>query len=200
MDRMNSADHPFEPHEPPSKLLFAMEGRALLALGATLVGAPWLRRISPRGDGHPVLVIPGLGASDRSTAEFRGKWRNAVVAIKKMQLSDAQDAMEMKQQLALYVTAGNHPHILPLLGSGEADGLLYYVMPLLTGETLRARLDRERQLPVADAVLIAREVADALGYAHSLGVIHRDIKPENILLQNGHAGLVRSTLTAPSEP
>ena len=80
-----------------------------------------------------------------------------------------------------------HPHIFPLLDSGEADGLLYYVMPLVTGETLRARLERERQLSIADAVLIAREVADALGYAHTLGVIHRDIKPENILLQNGHA-------------
>jgi serine/threonine-protein kinase len=80
-----------------------------------------------------------------------------------------------------------HPHILPLLDSGDADGLLYYVMPLVTGETLRARLERERQLPVDDAVLIAREVADALGYAHGLGVIHRDIKPENILLQGGHA-------------
>jgi serine/threonine-protein kinase len=80
-----------------------------------------------------------------------------------------------------------HPHILPLLDSGDADGLLYYVMPLVTGETLRARLERERQLPVDDAVLIAREVADAVGYAHGLGVIHRDIKPENILLQGGHA-------------
>src|SRR6185312_15664300 len=80
-----------------------------------------------------------------------------------------------------------HPHILPLLDSGEANGLLYYVMPLVTGETLRSRLERERQLPVSDAVLIAREVADALGYAHGLGVIHRDIKPENILLQGGHA-------------
>ena len=80
-----------------------------------------------------------------------------------------------------------HPHILPLLDSGAADGLLYYVMPLVTGETLRARLAREKQLPIADALSIAREVADALGYAHGLGVIHRDIKPENILLQNGHA-------------
>jgi serine/threonine protein kinase len=80
-----------------------------------------------------------------------------------------------------------HPHILPLLDSGDAGGLLYYVMPLVTGETLRTRLERERQLPVADAVLITREVADALGYAHGLGVIHRDIKPENILLQGGHA-------------
>ncbi|MFL5620753.1 MAG: protein kinase domain-containing protein [Gemmatimonadaceae bacterium] len=80
-----------------------------------------------------------------------------------------------------------HPHILPLLDSGSASGLLYYVMPLVTGETLRARLEREKQLPIDVAVRIAREVADALGYAHELGVIHRDIKPENILLQGGHA-------------
>jgi serine/threonine-protein kinase len=80
-----------------------------------------------------------------------------------------------------------HPHILPLLDSGEANGLLYYVMPLVTGETLRTRLERERQLPVDDAVRIAREVADALHHAHGHGVIHRDIKPENILLQGGHA-------------
>ena len=80
-----------------------------------------------------------------------------------------------------------HPHILPLLDSGEADGLLYYVMPLVTGETLRARLEREQQLPVDDAVTIAREVADALGYAHGQGIVHRDIKPENVLLQGGHA-------------
>ena len=80
-----------------------------------------------------------------------------------------------------------HPHILPLLDSGDADGLLYYVMPLVTGETLRARLERERQLPIADAVRIAREIASALDYAHRHGVIHRDIKPENILLHDGQA-------------
>ena len=80
-----------------------------------------------------------------------------------------------------------HPHILALLDSGASDGLLYYVMPLVTGETLRARMERERQLPVADAVRIAREVASALDYAHRQGVIHRDIKPENILLQDGSA-------------
>ena len=80
-----------------------------------------------------------------------------------------------------------HPHILPLLDSGEADGLLYYVMPLVTGETLRTRLDRERQLPIADAVRVAREVAGALDYAHRHEVIHRDIKPENVLLHDGSA-------------
>ena len=80
-----------------------------------------------------------------------------------------------------------HPHILPLLDSGAADGLLYYVMPYVRGETLRGRLNREAQLPVADALLIAREVADALSEAHGQGIVHRDIKPENILLQGGHA-------------
>ena len=80
-----------------------------------------------------------------------------------------------------------HPHILPLLDSGEANGLLFYVMPYVRGETLRARLERERQLPIDDAIRIAREVADALGAAHAQGIIHRDIKPENILLQGGHA-------------
>ncbi|HUG40103.1 MAG TPA: protein kinase, partial [Longimicrobiales bacterium] len=78
-----------------------------------------------------------------------------------------------------------HPHILPLFDSGEADGFLYYVMPFVDGETLRSRLDRETQLGVEDAVRIARDIADALHYAHTRGVIHRDIKPENILLHDG---------------
>jgi serine/threonine-protein kinase len=82
-----------------------------------------------------------------------------------------------------------HPHILPLLDSGEAGGLLYYVMPFVAGESLRDRLNREKQLPIEDAVRIAREVADALGYAHSHGVVHRDIKPENILLHGSHAAV-----------
>jgi eukaryotic-like serine/threonine-protein kinase len=77
-----------------------------------------------------------------------------------------------------------HP---PLFDSGEADGFLYYVMPYVEGESLRDRLKREKQLPVEDALQISREVADALSYAHSQGVIHRDIKPENILLEAGHA-------------
>ncbi|MBS1242142.1 MAG: protein kinase [Gemmatimonadetes bacterium] len=80
-----------------------------------------------------------------------------------------------------------HPHIVPLYDSGAADGILYYVMPFIEGESLRDRLARERQLPLDEALRITREVADALGYAHGAGVIHRDIKPENILLERGHA-------------
>ena len=80
-----------------------------------------------------------------------------------------------------------HPHILGLYDSGEADGFLYYIMPYVEGESLRDRLNREKQLPLDDALQIAREVADALSYAHSHDVLHRDIKPENILLEAGHA-------------
>jgi eukaryotic-like serine/threonine-protein kinase len=80
-----------------------------------------------------------------------------------------------------------HPHILGLHDSGEVGGTVFYVMPFVQGESLRDRLTREKQLPVEDAVRIAREVASALDYAHRHGVIHRDIKPENILLHDGSA-------------
>lgn len=80
-----------------------------------------------------------------------------------------------------------HPHILGLIDSGEADGLLFYVMPFVSGESLRARLQREKQLPMPEAIRIATEVANALHYAHRQGVVHRDIKPENILLHDGQA-------------
>ena len=84
------------------------------------------------------------------------------------------------------VTANlQHPHILPLHDSGEADGFLFYVMPYVEGETLRDRIDREKQLPVDEAVALASKVAGALQHAHEHGVIHRDIKPGNILLQGG---------------
>ena len=86
----------------------------------------------------------------------------------------------------IQVTANlQHPHILPLFDSGEADGFLFYVMPYVEGETLRDRIDREKQLPVDEAVALASKVAGALHHAHEHGVIHRDIKPGNILLQDG---------------
>jgi len=98
----------------------------------------------------------------------------------------------------------NHPHILALHDSGEADGLLFYVMPYVEGESLLERIAQEKQLPVADAVRIAREVASALAYAHGHGFIHRDIKPGNILLSGGYAlvadfGLARAITRAQSD-
>jgi serine/threonine-protein kinase len=98
----------------------------------------------------------------------------------------------------------SHPNILPLHDSGDADGLLYYVMPFVEGESLRDWLNREKQLPLEDALRIVHEVADALSYAHHHGVVHRDIKPENILLAEGHAvvsdfGIARAIDAAGSE-
>ncbi|MEO7501014.1 MAG: serine/threonine-protein kinase, partial [Gemmatimonadaceae bacterium] len=81
----------------------------------------------------------------------------------------------------------NHPHILPLYDSGEADGFLYYVMPYVEGESLRERLDRQKQLPVDEAVHHANAIASALDYAHRQGIIHRDIKPENVMLYESEA-------------
>ncbi|UCC71449.1 MAG: protein kinase [Gemmatimonadota bacterium] len=86
------------------------------------------------------------------------------------------------------IAAGlQHPHILPIYDSGEAAGLLYYVMPYVEGQTLRDRLERETQLPIGDALQIIRDVANALSFAHKRGIVHRDIKPENILISEGYA-------------
>jgi eukaryotic-like serine/threonine-protein kinase len=83
-----------------------------------------------------------------------------------------------------------HPFILPLHDSGHVEDVIYYIAPYVTGESLRERIERERKLPLEDALRIARESADALDFAHRAGVIHRDIKPENILLSGGHPILV----------
>jgi len=112
--------------------------------------------------------------------------RNVAIKILKPELAAVLGAdrfvVEIKTTAAL-----QHPHILPLFDSGEADGFLYYVMPYIEGETIREKLNRETQFGIDEAVRITREVADALDYAHRHGVIHRDIKPENILLHDGRA-------------
>jgi eukaryotic-like serine/threonine-protein kinase len=113
---------------------------------------------------------------------------NRDVAIKVLRPDLAEEVGATRFLTEIQIAARlHHPHILPLYDSDQIDGLVYYVMPYIQGESLRQRLDRERQLPIADALQIAREVADALSYAHSCNVVHRDIKPANILLDSGHA-------------
>ncbi|HSR14269.1 MAG TPA: serine/threonine-protein kinase, partial [Gemmatimonadales bacterium] len=112
--------------------------------------------------------------------------RKVALKVLRPELAAAIGAERFLQEIR--TTAGlQHPHILGLLDSGETEGQLWYAMPFVPGESLRERLDRERQLPVEDAVRLATEVAGALDYAHRQGVIHRDIKPENILLHDGAA-------------
>ncbi|MGH7569779.1 MAG: protein kinase domain-containing protein [Gemmatimonadales bacterium] len=112
--------------------------------------------------------------------------RAVAVKVLRPELSAALGPERFLQEIRLAANL-THPHILPLHDSGEAESLLYYVMPYVAGESLRGRIERERRLPLADALEIARDVADALDYAHRQNVVHRDIKPENILLEAGHA-------------
>ena len=114
--------------------------------------------------------------------------RKVAVKVLRPELAESVGANRFLREIQ--VAAGlNHPHILALHDSGEANGLLYYVMPFVDGESLRTRLQRKNKLPVEEAVRLALQVADGLSFAHSHDVVHRDIKPENILLANGHASL-----------
>lgn len=137
--------------------------------------------------------------------------RKVAIKVLKPELAAALGAERFLREIE---TTANlrHPHILPLYDSGRADGqtrgraeeILYYVMPFVEGESLRERLNRDKQLPIDEALAIAREVADALGYAHAHGVVHRDVKPENILLEGGHAvvadfGIARAVNAAGGE-
>src|SRR3954471_12430094 len=128
--------------------------------------------------------------------------RRVVIKILPPELTSDMMAARFKRESE--VTAHlQHPNILPIITAGVKDGLMYYVMPFIAGESLRERLKREKQLPIGDSVTIICEVASALSYAHKQGVIHRDIKPENILLQDGHAVLadfgIAAALTLPGE-
>src|SRR5262245_42508772 len=130
-----------------------------------------------------------LGAGGMATVYLARDLRHdRDVALKVLRAELAESLGRQRFLREIRLAAGlNHPHILPLYDSGEADGFLYYVMPVMEGQTLRDRLAEEGQLSVESAVRIASEVADALDYAHRHGVVHRDIKPENILLHEGHA-------------
>ncbi|HJR36721.1 MAG TPA: protein kinase [Gemmatimonadales bacterium] len=130
-----------------------------------------------------------LGAGGMATvylAHDQRHDRQVAVKVLRPELAAVIGAQRFLQEIK---TTANlqHPHILGLIDSGAADGLLWYVMPFVRGESLRDRLHADKQLPIAEAVRLAGEVASALDYAHRQGVIHRDIKPENILLHDGHA-------------
>jgi serine/threonine-protein kinase len=129
----------------------------------------------------------GIGEGGMATVYLaRDVRHNRKVALKVLK-PDLGAVVGVERFLSeIEVTANlQHPNLLPLFDSGAEDGLLFYVMPFVEGETLRARLDREKQLPVEETVRLATAVASALDYAHRRGVIHRDLKPENILLHDG---------------
>jgi eukaryotic-like serine/threonine-protein kinase len=148
-------------------------------------------------------VIGAGGMAEVYRAHDLKHGRDVAVKVLRPELAHAVGADRFLREIATTATL-RHPHILPLYDSGNADGVLYYVMPLVEGESLRGRLEREGRLPIDEALRITTEIADALGYAHERGVTHRDIKPENILLERGHAvvadfGIARAVAATGSE-
>jgi serine/threonine-protein kinase len=128
-----------------------------------------------------------LGAGGMATvylAADRKHDRKVAIKVLKPELAAVLGGERFVQEIKTTAQL-QHPHILPLFDSGEADGFLYYVMPFIEGETIREKLNRETQFGIDEAVRLTRAIADALDYAHRHGVIHRDIKPENILLHDG---------------
>ncbi len=149
---------------------------------------------------HLESEMEGGGMSRLFLAMEASLNRRVVIKLLPPDHTSAVSAARFKQEIAVAASL-QHPHILPVLGAGAEDGLLYYVMPYVAGESLRERLTRDGPLPVADAVRLLGEVAGALAFAHGKGVIHRDIKPENILLEGKHAvladfGIARALMRA----
>lgn len=134
-------------------------------------------------------VTRELGAGGMATVYLaRDRKHSREVAIKVLRADIAESLGAERFVLEIQLAARlAHPHVLPLFDSGDADGMLYFVMPRVNGPSLRERLRAERQLPIDEAVRLVAQVADALDHAHRHGIVHRDIKPENILLQDGHA-------------
>ncbi len=120
------------------------------------------------------------------SAQDRKHSRSVAIKVLKPELAHAIGPERFLREIEIAARL-THPNILPLYDSGDADGLLYYVMPYIGEASLRDRLTREQRLPLTDALRITKEVADALSYAHAQGLMHRDIKPENILFGAGHA-------------
>ncbi len=130
--------------------------------------------------------LGGGGMSRVFLAQERELERQVVVKVLPPEMAAGVNAERFRREIQLAASL-QHPHIVPLLAAGHADDLVYYTMPLIEGESLRAKLAREGELPIPDTVRLLRDVVDALAYAHMHGVVHRDIKPDNVLVANHHA-------------
>src|SRR6267143_1002683 len=128
----------------------------------------------------------GGGMSRVFLARERELERQVVVKVLPPEMAAGVNAERFRREIQLAASL-QHPHIVPLLAAGHADDLVYYTMPLIEGESLRAKLAHEGELPIPETVRVLRDVADALAYAHAHGVAHRDIKPDNVLISNHHA-------------
>src|SRR3954454_69050 len=195
------------------RLLEAMAtGEKFLQDTAPTYAAPLLTKLLDGYDLTPGTVLGGyellseLGRGGTATvylAEDRKHGRRVAVKVPHAELASFIGSDRFLREIQIEAQL-QHPNILPLHDSGEVDGVLYYVMPYVEGESLRHRLIREGELPISEALHIAGQVADALAYAHSHGIVHRDIKPENILLSGGHAliadfGIARAITVAAEE-
>jgi serine/threonine-protein kinase len=130
--------------------------------------------------------LVGGGMSRVFVAQETALGRRVVVKVLPPGLPAGLDAERFHREIQVAASL-RHPHVVPLHSAGQAQGLLYYTMPFVEGESLRQRLERQGALPVVEAVRVLREITDALCYAHRRGIIHRDLKPANILLEEGHA-------------
>ena len=130
--------------------------------------------------------LGGGGMSRVFLAIDRGLGRQVVVKVLLPELAAAVNVERFRREIQL-VAQLQHPHIVPLLSAGEADGLPYFIMPFVTGESLRIRVAREGEFPISETMRILRDVVSALAYAHARGIVHRDVKPDNVLLSGGVA-------------
>jgi len=130
--------------------------------------------------------LAGGGMSRVFLARETSLNRQVVIKVLPPEMSGEVSAERFKREIALAATL-QHPHIVPLLTAGDAGGLPYFIMPFVNGESLRARLSKQGELPISEAIRILREVASALAFAHDAGVVHRDVKPDNVLISGGAA-------------
>jgi serine/threonine-protein kinase len=145
--------------------------------------------IQPGSQVGPYAILKMLGQGGMATvylADDAKHGRKVAIKVMRTEVVAALGPDRFTREIET-IARLSHPHILPLYDSGSADGQLFFVMPFIEGPSLRARIDRERQLPLDEALGIARGIAGALGHAHQQGLVHRDIKPENVLLSDGIA-------------